>query len=163
MRQSEVVTTFGRSSTASKKGGFMQKKSIMWFMIVIACLSFSLAVAGCTTIKKGNARRTEQLLAAGGFKMQLATTPEQLAHLEEMTQRKITIHSQNGETRYVYADALECKCVYVGDEHAYQQYQKLQVQQNIADENQMSAQMNEDASMDWGMWGPWGPWGPWYY
>ena len=65
-----------------------------------------------------------------------------------MTQREIVIHDQDGQTRYVYADAAGCKCVYVGNEKNYDEFQRLSVKQEIAQENL-------DASMDWGMWGPW--------
>jgi hypothetical protein len=83
--------------------------------------------------------------------MRQATTPEQVANLQAMTQRKIVIHEQNGEPRYVYADAENCRCVYVGDERNYDEFQRLSVRQEIAEDN-------ADAAMDWGMWGPW----PWY-
>jgi hypothetical protein len=108
-------------------------------------------VASCQAIEKEEAQSTEQVLAAAGFHMKQATTPQQLANLQAMTQRKIVIQDQNGETRYVYADAEGCKCVYVGSETTYDEYQKLSIKQEIA-------QDNLDASMDWGMWGPWPVW-----
>ena len=106
------------------------------------------ALASCQTIEKDEAQDTEQVLAAAGFQMKEATTPEQRANLEAMTQRKIVIQDQEGKTRYVYADAEGCGCVYVGSEKNYDEYQKLSLKQEIA-------QDNLDASLDWGMWGPW--------
>ncbi len=105
-------------------------------------------LASCQAIKNEEAQSTEQVLEAAGFHMKEATTPQQLANLEALTQRKIVIHDQNGQTRYVYADADGCKCVYVGSEKNYDEFQKLSIKQEIA-------QDNLDASMDWGMWGPW--------
>jgi hypothetical protein len=105
-------------------------------------------LAGCQTIENEQAQSTEQLLAAAGFQMKEATTPGQLANLQAMTQRKVVIHEQDREPRYVYADAQDCKCVYVGNERNYDEFQKLSVKQEIAEENM-------DASLDWGMWGPW--------
>ena len=110
-----------------------------------------LALAGCQAIENEEAQDTEQLLAAAGFQMKEATTPAQLANLQAMTQRKVVSHEQNGQPRYVYADAQDCKCVYVGNEKNYDEFQKLSVKQEIAEENM-------DASMDWGMWGPWPGW-----
>jgi len=55
---------------------------------------------------------------------------------------------------YVYADATTCQCLYIGQDSNYQNFQQLQLQKNIAQEQQMSAEMNENASMNWGMWGP---------
>jgi hypothetical protein len=108
-------------------------------------------LAGCQAIGNEEAESTEQVLAAAGFHMKEATTPQQLANLKAMTQRKIVMQEQDGATRYVYADAEDCKCVYVGSEKNYDEYQKLSIKQEIA-------QDNLDASMDWGMWGPWPVW-----
>ena len=105
-------------------------------------------LASCQAIEKEQAQDTEQLLAAAGFHMKEAGTPEQIANLKAMTQRKMVIQDQDGQTRYVYADAAGCGCVYVGGEKNYDEFQRLSVKQQIA-------QDNLDASMDWGMWGPW--------
>jgi hypothetical protein len=107
-----------------------------------------VALAACQTIENEQAQDTEQLLAAAGFHMKEASTPEQLANLRAMTQRKVLIHHQDGQLRYVYADAEDCKCVYVGNERNYDEYQKLSAKEEIAQENMA-------ASLDWGMWGPW--------
>ena len=32
--------------------------------------------------------------------------------------------------------------------------EQLQVQQNITQDQQMTAEINEDSAMNWGMWGP---------
>jgi hypothetical protein len=110
--------------------------------------ALALALMGCQAIENEDAESTEQLLAAAGFHMKEATTPEQLANLQGMTQREVVVHQQDGEPRYVYADAQDCKCVYVGSEKNYDEFQRLSVRQEIAEENM-------DASLDWGMWGPW--------
>jgi hypothetical protein len=105
-------------------------------------------LASCQSIEKEEAQSTEEVLAAAGFQMKEATTPQQRANLQAMTQRKIVMHDQDGRMRYVYADAEGCGCVYVGSEKNYDEFQRLSVKQEIAEENL-------DASMDWGMWGPW--------
>jgi hypothetical protein len=89
--------------------------------------------------------------------MKKATTPAQLANLKAMPQNQIVVHVKNGNNVYVYADAAQCQCVYVGNEAAYQNYQQIRIAKNIANEQLMAAQMNQDAMMDWGAWGPWGP------
>ena len=108
----------------------------------------------CAAIKAQNAEDKEQLLAAAGFKMQLADTPEKLAHLKTLTQQKIVTHEKDGKNYYIYADATTCQCLYIGQDSNYQNFQQLQIQKNIVQEQQMSAEMNENAAMNWGMWGP---------
>ncbi len=116
--------------------------------------------SACAAIEKSDATDTERTLAAAGFKMRFADTPEKLENAQRMTQRKLVPHMKDGQTYYAYADATFCKCVYVGDEAVYQRYQKLAIQQQIANERVQAAEMNEDAAMNWGVWG--GGWGPWY-
>jgi hypothetical protein len=115
---------------------------------VVLITGLALGLASCQAIENADAEDTEQLLAAAGFHMKEATTPEQLANLQNLTQRKIVTQEQEGQPRYVYADAEGCKCVYVGGEKNYDEYQKLSLKEEIAQENL-------DASMDWGMWGAW--------
>jgi len=110
--------------------------------------------SSCATMEADRARDTEQLLAAAGFKVRPADTPEQLAHVKTLTQHKLVPHEKNGTVYYVYADATTCRCVYWGPEEAYQRYQRLAAQQRIAEDQRMAAEMNEDAAMNWELWGP---------
>jgi hypothetical protein len=115
-----------------------------------------VALIGCATIERGTTLDTEQLLAASGFKMKPADTPEKLANLQTHPQRQLVSRVKDGRTIYSYADASTCKCLYVGGEKAYQRYQKLAVEKQIAADRLRAAQMNQEMEMDWGMWGPWG-------
>jgi hypothetical protein len=108
---------------------------------------------GCAALDASKAEDTEQILAAAGFKMRLADTPEKLAHARELTQLKLVPHDKDNATVYVYADAENCRCVYAGDEAAYQSYQLLAIQKGIADDQRTAAVINENAAMNWGMWG----------
>jgi hypothetical protein len=120
-------------------------------------LAFPLAVAlwlslGCATIEKDQAMDNERSLAAAGFQMKIARTPEQQAKVASLPQRRLTpTTGPEGKNRFVYADAKFCNCIWVGTSAAYDRYQKLEVEQRIA-ENM------EAASMNWGAWGAWGPW-----
>lgn len=132
--------------------------------LIAAVAVVAISLAGCAAIRNARAIETERLLAAAGFQMKLADTPEKLAQLQTLTQRKLVPHQRDGKTYYVYADADACKCIYAGDEQAYQRYQNLLLKKQIADEQYRAAQMKQDAAMNWNMWGPWGPGprGPYY-
>jgi len=130
---------------------------LKWTAILAVWL---LTFSSCAAIQNQNAIDTERLLAASGFQMRLADSPEKLAHLQTLTQRKLVPHQHDGKIYYIYADATSCQCVYIGNEKAYQRYQQLALQREIAQEQRMTAEMNADAAMNWGLWGPWGPWGP---
>ena len=127
------------------------KSSVMALLLVFA-------LTGCATLDRGETVDTEQLLAAAGFKMKLADTPEKLAHLQTLTQHTLVSHPKDGGVAFVYADASVCQCMYVGNQKAYQEYQRLAVEKKIAEDKRMAAEMNVDAGMNWNMWGPWVPW-----
>ena len=118
--------------------------------IVMVCGLF----ISCAAMKAQDAEDKEQLLAAAGFKLQLADTPEKMAHLKTLTQQKIVTHEKDGKNYYVYADATTCQCLYIGQDDDYQRFQQLQIQKNIIQDQKMTAEMNENATMNWGIWGP---------
>jgi hypothetical protein len=125
-------------------------------LIVISSLLF-LLFSSCATLQKRENIQTERLLSAAGFQMRFADTPKKMAQLEAFRPRTLTPKERNGKLYYVYADK-SCGCLYVGTEKAYQRYQRMAEEMQIAKENREAAQMNSDASLDWDMWGPWGPW-----
>jgi hypothetical protein len=125
---------------------------MMRFALVL-CLP--LAFAGCAAIQNRQAARTEELLAAAGFKQIAADQPKRIDALKSMKPHAFTTVVRNKKTYYVYPDPTNCACLYVGKEPEYQAYKRLELEKQMADENLLAAEANQDASMDWGMWGPW--------
>ena len=125
-----------------------------------ALLALALAavtLAGCAPVRRDEAASTEKLLAAAGFRVKPADTPEHQKGLAAMPPLKMVQRIKDGNVVYTYADPYNCKCLYVGNESNYQEYRRLGLQQQIAQENLDAA---EDAEMDWGLVG-WDMWGPW--
>jgi hypothetical protein len=104
----------------------------------------------------------EDSLAAAGFVMRPASTPERQAMIARLPQHQFVIRQNGDVIHYVYADSTVCGCLYVGTQQAYDQYRSNQLAQHIADQNQLAAQEYNDAAWNWEMWGPWGPVGPPY-
>lgn len=125
---------------------------------IAAVLAAAIAIGGCAAIRKQEGLQMDRLLAAAGFQVRPANTPEKIAQLKTLTPLKVMPKQQDGKSFFVVADPYECKCLYVGNEKAYDAYQKLALKQEYAEDNLEAAEMNEDAAMDWGMWGPWGGW-----
>ncbi len=122
-----------------------------WKAAVGCCIA--MAVGACAHQSQGTAN-TPQMLVASGFQMKPADSPEKLAHVQSLPQRKITPIQHQGQLKFVWADAQDCKCLYVGDQSNYQSYAKLAEQEKIARENYQTAQ----AADEWGTWQPeWGP------
>jgi hypothetical protein len=114
-----------------------------------------LALSACQS-QSSLVTQNEDNLAAAGFVVRPANTPERTAMLNRLPPHKF-VQRTNGEVvHYVYADPLVCGCLYVGTQQAYNQYKLHQQQQHLADEQLMTAQSYSDAAWNWGAWGPWG-------
>ena len=116
-----------------------------------------IAVGGCATVGSGSIA-TERVLSAAGFQMKLADTPETLATLHSLPPRTLVPQPRDGQMRYVYADT-RCGCLYMGTESQYQEYQRLELEKQLADERLGAAKEYRNAVTTWG--GAWGPW-PWF-
>ena len=69
--------------------------------------------------------------------------------------------AEEGRNVYIYADAAGCDCAFIGNDAAYQQYQQIRTANNIAQMQETTAMLNQEAAMDWG--GAWGPVRPGWY
>lgn len=119
-------------------------------MTIVVAVAVAAMLPGCTTRR---ADGLDQQLAAAGFQIWYADTPQKLANLEALTQRRIIAHPYDGGIRYVYADADGCKCLFTGNQLAYDEYQKTAAGDRVSGPGVMAAEMNQDAAMDWGVWG----------
>jgi len=122
--------------------------------ISIAVLLAAL-VGACATIERSEASRTEDVLAAAGFRPVPADTKPRIDALRSMEPRTLSRLERGGETYFVYPDPTNCNCLYVGKEVNYQEYKRLELQREIADEQIMAAEDAEEAAFDWNVWGPW--------
>jgi hypothetical protein len=117
---------------------------------VLSVLSIAALVAlatGCSTTKQ-----TENLLAAAGFKITPATTPDQKAHLKSLPAGKVTTVQRSGITYFVFPDAAR-QVLYIGQQPQYQEYQKLRLQNQMAMDQLQAAELNSDPA--WNQWGAW--------
>jgi hypothetical protein len=106
-----------------------------------------VAVSACTSEVVQN---KEDLLAAAGFRLVPANTPQRQASLRALPPHKFVHQVRNNAVVFTYADPTICDCLYVGNQAAYDRYRQNVFVKNIADEQQMTAQMDQ---MDYGPWG----------
>ena len=121
----------------------------------ILLVSMAIGLAGCASYAQRYAQANEEGLRAAGFTVRPADTPEKLASLQGMTQRRILVYRRLGQPYYVWPDARFCRCFYIGSEAQYQEYARLGFEQRLARERQTAAEENEAASLFAGPWGPW--------
>jgi hypothetical protein len=113
------------------------------FAIAMAAL-----LAGCflQETPQQRAERIEPMLAAAGFHMLPADTPERIAETQRLTALKLRYYIDNGKPRYWFNDPVNCHCVYVGGEKSYQQYERIRLNQQAVQQEAEVAQMNEEAA-----------------
>lgn len=126
--------------------------------VLFVLLASAGLASGCATFERGKAMDTERELAAAGFQIRMADTPEKLAELQGLPQRQIGPISRDGRTFFVYADAKFCKCLYAGTERAYDRYERIALVKGLVVRRQETADAFRDATLDLGAWGPWYPW-----
>jgi hypothetical protein len=119
---------------------------------LIGAFALLVLALGCAGMQ---AQSKENLLIAAGFKTIVPKTAAQQQKLRALPPDKIATVQKGGKTYYVFADAANNRAL-VGGPKQYQSYQQLRLANNLANENLETAEMYQDASMNWGAWGGWG-------
>jgi hypothetical protein len=124
--------------------------------LIILTIGAAISIAACQTESQMVAQR-EDNLAAAGFVVKPANTPERQQMLHRLPPHTFVQRVNGDVVHYVFADPLVCGCLYVGTQQAYSAYKLHQQQQNLADEQAMTAQSYSDTAWSWNAWGPWRP------
>jgi len=115
-----------------------------------AC-ALALSVAGCASPQEQVAQK-EDLLAAAGFQVRPADSPHRAEAMKRLPPNKFVTKVVNGNLVYLYADPLDCGCIYFGTQQNWDAYKQEMFANQLANEQQMTAIMSQD-TWDWGPWG----------
>jgi hypothetical protein len=127
------------------------QQSQLSVVLIFAAAVTALFVAGCAGVGSAN---TTSLLTAAGFRARTPQTPQQRQIYAALPPYQIHRATVKGKTFYVYKDE-KAGIAYVGREQEYQRYHQLAVQQQIAENYYMAAEMDRAAAFGWyGAWGP---------
>ena len=152
-----VETGTSRNNPQPKKPKTMKTRTIQSNIILIFAAAVApLFVAGCAEMGAGN---TTSLLTAAGFRARTPQTPKQQQIYAALPPYQVERATVKGKTFYVYKDEKE-GVAYIGREQEYQRYHQLAVQQQIAQNYYMAAEMDRAAA--WGWYGAWGPRAFWW-
>src|SRR5579863_10241941 len=122
--------------------------------------TFSLALSGCGSIKNDispppptpeeQAAKIEPMLSAAGFTMLPAQTPDSQAKLTSLLPLQVQYYiGKKGRLHYYMADPYYCRCMYIGSEQAYQQYEKIKLNEQFEQqEGEISRQNLEERQME---------------
>ena len=125
-------------------------------ILIFAVAAATLVLAGCAEMGSGN---TTSLLTAAGFRARTPQTPKQQQLYAALPPYKVERATVQGHVFYVYKDE-KAGVAYVGREQEYQRYHQMAVQQQIAQDYYMAAEMDRAAAWQW--YGAWGPRGMWW-
>ena len=152
-----VETGTSRNNPQPKKPKTMKTRTIQSNIVLIFAAAVApLFVAGCAEMGAGN---TTSLLTAAGFRARTPQTPKQQQIYAALPPYQVERATVKGKTFYVYKDEKE-GVAYIGREQEYQRYHQLAVQQQIAQNYYMAAEMDRAAA--WGWYGAWGPRAFWW-
>jgi hypothetical protein len=117
-------------------------------LLILPCLLVACATNTTSTITK------ENLLIAAGFTVKVASTPQQLAHLQSLPPGKIIQIVKNDQAFYVFAEPAKNQLLF-GTPGQYQYYLQLKKERNAALEDETVARMQADTSnaAQWSLWG----------
>jgi len=125
-------------------------------ILIFGAAVTALFVASCAEVGSGN---TTSLLTAAGFRAHTPQTPKQQQIYAALPAYHVERATVNGHVFYVYKDE-KAGVAYVGREQEYQRYHELAVQQQIAQNYYMAAEMDRAAAFGW--YGAWGPGALWW-
>jgi hypothetical protein len=136
----------------------MKSKTRMFLCSVTAGCAV-LLVVGCSTTQTGTQGR-ESMLAASGFRVISPKTAAQQQKLQKLPPGKVTMIQKRRKTYYIFPDPAHNQA-YVGGPREYQAYLQLRADKKLARDNLETAEMYQDAAMEWSLWGGGeGVWGP---
>jgi hypothetical protein len=124
-------------------------------------LAVLLGAAGLAACQSQQALQQDNDLSAAGFSVRIANTAERQAMLNRLPANRFVQRVSGDSIQYVYADPVECGCIYIGSQQAFNQFISNQ-QLDFASAQRMAFLNYSDAAWNWEAWGPWGPLGPIY-
>src|SRR5437773_9872379 len=120
------------------------------FLCSIAA-AYAAVLAGCASTQTSTQNR-ESMLVASGFKVITPKTAAQQQKLQALPPGKVTMIQKGGKTYYVFPDPAHNRA-HVGRPREYQAYQQLRATNKLVAENLETAEMYQDAEMQWSLWG----------
>ena len=114
-------------------------------LVAALCITAVIGAGGCSAVRWGfdttrtylgtaqteAARQpvleTESTLSAAGFRPVPAKSAAELSQVRSLPPLQLSYYIDNGRFRYRFADPEFCRCVFEGDQAAYQNYERLRI------------------------------------
>jgi hypothetical protein len=112
-----------------------------------------LFLAGCATAPSGSSSAASQsdLLTQSGFKTYTANSPQKLTYIQTLPAKKVVLNQYQEKPLYLVCTDPDSKQCFLGDEAAYQRYQRSATQVCLATEQCQVSEHRWDPQA-WQMW-----------
>ncbi len=130
---------------------------------VAACIAIAIGTGGCSFIRsvpdirsvpetahkealRQRTLETEGTLSSAGFRY---VSGEKVANFERLSSSvpdRIRYYIDNGRFRYWFADPEFCRCMFEGDEAAYQRFERLKVAANNERSDRQAGQVHREGA-----------------
>jgi len=132
-------------------------------LVAALCVTAVIGTGGCSTVRRvfdttrtylGTAQadaarqrvlETESTLSAAGFHPVPAKRAAELSHVSSLPPLELSYYIDNGRFRYRFADPEFCRCVFEGDQAAYQTYERLRIAAEKERSDRQAAQIRREA------------------
>ena len=129
----------------------MKNKQLRLLIAMVVTVCALGGLVGCAGLESSN---TKSLLSAAGFRVRTPETPAQKELYAALAPHHVQRATVKGKVFYLYKDE-KAGVAYVGHEAEYQRYKELAIQQRVAQDYYMAAEMNSMYAYRWyGAWGP---------
>jgi hypothetical protein len=129
-------------------------RPIKYIFLTTITAAWTVLLLSCASTQTSTQNR-KSMLVASGFKVITPKTPAQQQKLQNLPPGKVTMIQKGGKTYYIFPDPAHNRA-YVGRPKEYQAYLQLRATNKLVTENLETAEMYQDAQMQWSLWGGWG-------
>jgi hypothetical protein len=120
------------------------KAKAAWLGMAVMIMMLGIALAGCATAQSSSPSQSQgDLLKAAGFK----THSEQDAHvayIKTLPAKKVVLNKYQDKPLYLVCTDPDSKQCFVGDQAAYEQYQKLAIKQSLSEDHHKVSEERSD-------------------
>jgi hypothetical protein len=97
----------------------------LYAILFLTVLLLAMHVPSFAENEDKKAFAVERMLVAAGFSFKVADDDAMLAKMAKLPQHQLIRHERKGQTIWIYPNVDGCKCLYAGNEAAYEQFKKL--------------------------------------
>jgi hypothetical protein len=127
------------------------KGKAVWLGIAVIIVALGIALAGCATAQSSSPAQSQaDLLKASGFKSHTAQDAH-VAYIQTLPAKKVVLNKYQDKPVYLVCTDPDSKQCFLGDQAAYERYQKLAIQQSISeDQHKVSDERSDPEALQ--MW-----------